>query len=148
MRPGMRPGMRVAQLLNIAFDMAAWEILGSFSNGCMLILRGKSSKDWKTALKNMDIVIATPSILGSHEPDDYPNIKYIATAGEVCPQSLADKWSKYTLFHNSCGPTEASSSPLMLISADSYVSLIRHGLTTSLSQCLHQVEYKQHRLSK
>jgi len=57
-------------------------------------------------LKNVDIVIATPSILGPHEPDDYPNIKYIATAGEVCPQALADKWSKYALFHNSCGPTE------------------------------------------
>ncbi|KIJ53441.1 hypothetical protein M422DRAFT_64469 [Sphaerobolus stellatus SS14] len=103
---GMRPGLRVAQLLNIAFDMAAWETLGSFANGCTLILRGKTSKEWKIALRNVDIVIATPSILGPHEPDDYPNIKYIATAGEVCPQMLADKWSKYALFHNSCGPTE------------------------------------------
>ncbi|GJJ13343.1 hypothetical protein Clacol_007595 [Clathrus columnatus] len=103
---GMQPGLRVAQLLNIAFDMAAWEILGCFSNGCTLILRGKTSKEWKIALKNVDIVIATPTILGSHEPDDYPNIKFAATAGEVCPQSLADKWSKYALFHNSCGPTE------------------------------------------
>lgn len=61
---GMRPGLRVAQLLNIAFDMCAWEVLGALSNGCTLCLRGKSTADWKAVLKSVDIVIATPSILG------------------------------------------------------------------------------------
>ena len=80
MAPGnieMRPGRRVSQLLNVAFDMAAWvsfsptmlssvlnaaplllqEILGSLSNGCTLCVRGKSSKEWRAVMKTVDIVI-------------------------------------------------------------------------------------------
>ncbi|KAI0269909.1 nonribosomal peptide synthetase 12 [Gloeopeniophorella convolvens] len=102
----MAPGRRVSQLMNIAFDMAAWEILGSLSNGCTLCIRGKSSKEWRALLKTVDIVIATPSMMVSHDPKDYPNIKVVATAGEVCPQSLADAWAENGAFYNSCGPTE------------------------------------------
>ncbi|KAF4590153.1 putative NRPS-like protein biosynthetic cluster [Pleurotus pulmonarius] len=102
----MRPGARVSQLMNIAFDMAAWEILGGLSNGCTICLRGKSSKEWRATMKTVDIVIATPSMLVPHEPSDYPNIKAVAVAGEVCPQPLADKWASSGHFYNSCGPTE------------------------------------------
>lgn len=103
----MRAGRGVSQLMNVAFDMAAWEILGSLANGCTLFLRGKSSKDWRAVMKMVDVVIATPSMLFPHDPVDYPNIKVIAVAGEVCPQNLADKWaSNGTHFYNSCGPTE------------------------------------------
>jgi D-alanine--poly(phosphoribitol) ligase subunit 1 len=34
---GVRPGVRVAQLLNVAFDMAAWEILGCLATGGTLL---------------------------------------------------------------------------------------------------------------
>ncbi|KAH8104625.1 nonribosomal peptide synthetase 12, partial [Cristinia sonorae] len=102
----MAPGRRVSQLMNIAFDMAAWEILGSMSNGCTLCIRGKSSKEWRAVMKTVDIVIATPSMLTPHDPADYPNIKAVATAGEPCPQRLADSWSRTVNFYNSCGPTE------------------------------------------
>lgn len=61
---GMKPGMRVAQLLNIAFDMCAWEVLGSLANGCTLCIRGKSSREWRALMKTVDIIIATPSIIG------------------------------------------------------------------------------------
>lgn len=46
-RVGMRPGRRVAQLLNVAFDMAQWECLGSIANGCTLCIRGS---DWKSVM--------------------------------------------------------------------------------------------------
>jgi hypothetical protein len=100
----MRPGQKVSQLMNIAFDMAAWvwalpvfiivttyrlhiqEILGSMSNGATLYLRGKTSKEWRAVMKIVDILIATPSMLLPHDPADYLNIKTIATAGEACPQ--------------------------------------------------------------
>lgn len=62
---GMEPGRRVAQLLNIAFDMCAWEVLGSMSNGCTLCIRGKTSREWRELMKTVDIVIATPSIMGT-----------------------------------------------------------------------------------
>lgn len=122
---GMAPGMRVAQLLNIAFDMGAWEILGSLYNGCTLCIRGNTKVEWIALMKTIDIVIATPSILAKHEPENYPNIKHVIVGGEVCPQceivsppppynrshsskALADKWAQYTNFNNCCGPTEIS----------------------------------------
>ncbi|KDR82824.1 hypothetical protein GALMADRAFT_134375 [Galerina marginata CBS 339.88] len=103
---GMRPGVRVSQLMNISFDMAAWEILGSMCNGSTLCLRGKTSKEWRAVMKKVDIVIATPSMLLPHKPSDYPNIKTVAVAGEPCPKSLADEWALHGRFYNSCGPTE------------------------------------------
>lgn len=36
---GIRPGLRVGQILSIAFDMAAWEILGCLANGGTLVIR-------------------------------------------------------------------------------------------------------------
>jgi len=104
----MRPGKRVAQLLNIAFDMGAWEILGSIYNGCTLCLRGNSSKDWAALLKTVNIVISTPSILMRHNPEDYPTIQHVIVGGEPCPQTLADRWAAKTSFSNCCGPTEIS----------------------------------------
>ncbi|KAF8062292.1 putative nonribosomal peptide synthetase [Lyophyllum atratum] len=104
----MAPGMRVAQLLNIAFDMGAWEILGAMTNGATLCLRGNTSKEWKALMRTVDIVIATPSILALHEPTDNPRIKRVIVGGEPCPQTLADKWARHTAFHNCCGPTEIS----------------------------------------
>ena len=123
---GMRPGMRVAQLLNIAFDMGAWEILASLYNGCTLCIRGNTSKEWSSLMKTVDVVICTPSILARHDPADYANLKHVIVGGEVCPQgtseaiahhqvhissfraALADKWASCTQFNNCCGPTEIS----------------------------------------
>ncbi|MGK9527474.1 AMP-binding protein, partial [Salmonella enterica subsp. enterica] len=40
-RMGMAPGCNVGQILNIGFDMAAWEILGCLAHGATLLIRGK-----------------------------------------------------------------------------------------------------------
>ncbi|KAF9445393.1 nonribosomal peptide synthetase 12 [Macrolepiota fuliginosa MF-IS2] len=104
----MEPGVRVSQLMNISFDMAAWEILGSMCNGSTLYLRGKTSKEWRTVMKLVDVVIATPSMLLPHNPRDYPNIKAVAVAGEPCPKSLADAWASHVKFYHCCGPTEVT----------------------------------------
>lgn len=105
---GIRPGTRVAQLLNVAFDMCAWEILGCLMNGNTLHLRGPHRQDWIKILKTVDVVISTPSILAQHGPADYPNIRIVAMAGEPCPQELADRWAQCTTFWNCCGPTETT----------------------------------------
>jgi amino acid adenylation domain-containing protein len=102
---GIRPGMRVAQILSIAFDMAAWEILGCLSHGGTLVIRGKSIED---AVRSSDVVIATPSILGQLDPAVCRNVKVAAVAGEPCPRPLADAWSSFATFYNSCGPTEVT----------------------------------------
>lgn len=102
---GMRPGLRVGQILSIAFDMAAWEILGSLSNGATLVIRGRDIQE--TASK-VDVLIATPSILGSLDADACQQVQTAAVAGEPCPRPLADKWGSFCDFYNSCGPTETT----------------------------------------
>ncbi|SMR82133.1 amino acid adenylation domain-containing protein [Aliiroseovarius halocynthiae] len=102
---GMRPGLRVGQILSIAFDMAAWETLGALSNGATLVIRGKSIAE--TAAK-VDILIGTPSILNTLDVEGCQHIKAAAVAGEPCPRPLADAWSQFCTFYNSCGPTETT----------------------------------------
>ncbi len=102
---GIQPGYKVSQILSIAFDMAAWEILGCLSHGATLVIRGK---DIAKAVEDVDVIIATPSILGTINPDRCRNIKVVAVAGEPCPRPLADRWSAVCAFYNSCGPTETT----------------------------------------
>ena len=102
---GMKPGLRVGQILPIAFDMAAWETLGALSNGATLVIRGRSIQE--TAEK-VDVLIATPSILASLDAERCRNVQTVAVAGEPCPRPLADLWSSFCRFHNSCGPTETT----------------------------------------
>lgn len=102
---GMRPGVKVAHILNIAFDMAAWETLGCLANGATLVIR---SKDFLAAVQQADVVISTPSVLSRFDPDLCRNVEVAAVAGEPCPRPLADKWSSFCTFYNSCGPTETT----------------------------------------
>ena len=85
---GIKPGMKVGQILSIAFDMAVWEILGALTHGATLVIRGK---DFMEVLRQVDVVISTPSILSSFDADELHNVKTVAVAGEPCPRSLADK---------------------------------------------------------
>ncbi|KAL4805389.1 hypothetical protein BDV18DRAFT_140810 [Aspergillus unguis] len=101
---GMTKGSKVGQVLSVSFDMGAWEILGTLTNGATLVLRGP---DWRQALGLIDTLICTPSILARYSPDEFPNIKTVATAGEPSSQPLADTWaSSGATYYNCCGPTE------------------------------------------
>jgi amino acid adenylation domain-containing protein len=102
---GVRPGMRVAQLLNIAFDMAAWEVLGALSHGATLVIRGCEIEE---TARRVDVVIATPGVLATLDADRCRNVRIVAVAGERCPQPLADTWASFARFHNGCGPTEVT----------------------------------------
>jgi amino acid adenylation domain-containing protein len=102
---GMRPGLTVGQILNIAFDMAAWEILGCLAHGATLLIRGK---DIAQTAEQCDVLIATPSILATLEAARCSRVKVVALAGEPCPQPLADRWAAFCTFYNACGPTETT----------------------------------------
>ncbi len=102
---GMRPGLRVGQILSIAFDMAAWETLGALSNGATLVIRGKSIAE---TAERVDILIGTPSILNALDAARCTQVRVAAVAGEPCPHALADSWSRFCTFYNSCGPTETT----------------------------------------
>jgi len=102
---GMGPGKVVSQLLNIAFDMAAWETLGALMNGATLLIRGR---DIQEAAERADVIIATPSVLGTIDASKCQQVHTVAVAGEPCPQPLADLWGSFCRFYNSCGPTETT----------------------------------------
>ena len=102
---GMAPGTNVAHLLNIGFDMAAWEILGALTHGATLLIRGR---DFTETARRANVIIATPSILAAIDRDQCVDVGTVAVAGEPCPRRLADEWSKVCSFYNCCGPTETT----------------------------------------
>jgi amino acid adenylation domain-containing protein len=102
---GIRPGWRVAQVLNIGFDMAAWEMLGCLGHGGTLLLRDRNIGE---TVSRADVVIATPTVLGSVDMAQCQRVKVVAVAGEPCPRSLADQWARDRVFYNCCGPTETT----------------------------------------
>lgn len=102
---GIQPDMQVGLLLNIAFDMSAWEIWSCLSFGGTLLIRGQNIQ--QTA-EQCDVIIATPSILSSLDTDRCQRARVVAVAGEPCPRPLADSWSAFCRFYNSCGPTETT----------------------------------------
>lgn len=102
---GIRPGVRVSQLLNIAFDMSAWEILGTLCQGGTLVIRGD---DMQAAVASVDVIIATPSLLGRLDRDRCGMLRTVAVAGEPCAESLAAHWGERCTFFNGCGPTETT----------------------------------------
>ncbi|KAH9049849.1 hypothetical protein EDB84DRAFT_836444 [Lactarius hengduanensis] len=80
-------GMRTdSQLMSTTFDMSSLVALGLLHNSCILCIRGETSKEKRGVLKTVDIVIATPSMLMSYNPKDYPS-KIQVIAGEARPQS-------------------------------------------------------------
>lgn len=102
---GIRPGDTVAQLLNIGFDMAAWEILGALTHGACLLIRGR---DFTATAARADVIVATPSVLGGIDSAQCHRARVVAVAGEPCPRPLADEWGAFCTFYNSCGPTETT----------------------------------------
>ncbi|AZZ91094.1 peptide synthetase [Hahella sp. KA22] len=102
---GIQPGEKVAQILNIAFDMAAWEILTTLAHGGELIIRGCGFQE---TVSRANVVIATPSILSKLDPAACPDLRAVAVAGEACPEPLARKWATHCEFYNCCGPTEVT----------------------------------------
>jgi len=102
---GIEPGCKVGQILNIAFDMAAWEIFGCLAHGATLLIRGKNIA---ATAEQCDVLIATPSILATLEPERCTRVRVVALAGEPCPQPLADRWASFCQFYNACGPTETT----------------------------------------
>ncbi len=102
---GISPGVKVSQILNISFDMSAWEILGCLANGGTLLIRGKSIQE---AVERADVVISTPTILSGLDSSKCFNLKTVAVAGEPCPKQVADLWSEKATFYNCCGPTETT----------------------------------------
>ncbi|MFD9700287.1 AMP-binding protein [Lentzea sp. NPDC059081] len=100
---GIGRGTRVSQLLPIASGAAMWEVFGALANGGTLVLRGDDAGRTASAAA---VVIATPSLLESIDPDACGGTHTVAVTGERCPLALADTWSHRAALYNACGRTE------------------------------------------
>ncbi|MEU2619998.1 AMP-binding protein [Streptomyces sp. NPDC007157] len=103
---GIRPGDRVAQLLDLASGLAAWEILGCLTRGATLVIRGA---DPTAAARTATVLIATPAVLSGIDPAGCPRLRTVAVAGEPGPpRPLADLWSRHAALFDCRGPAEAA----------------------------------------
>ncbi|KAF5022546.1 hypothetical protein F66182_5379 [Fusarium sp. NRRL 66182] len=102
---GVVPGTYVGSVLDVGFDMAAWEIFACLCNGGTLVLRGS---DWQPTLEQVHVLICTPTILTQLHPTQYPGIKTIATSGEPTTRGLADLWAKHGTYWCCYGSSEAT----------------------------------------
>ncbi|KAF5975840.1 non-ribosomal peptide synthetase [Fusarium coicis] len=79
-----RPGQRNAQMLSLGFDSCIKEVFSTICFGATLVLKDPDNPI--AHLTKVDATMATPSLLATLEPDDYPNLKAITVAGEAASQ--------------------------------------------------------------
>ncbi|EWZ34065.1 nonribosomal peptide synthase GliP2 [Fusarium oxysporum Fo47] len=101
-----RPGQRNAQMLSLGFDCCIKEVFSTICFGAALVL--KDPENPIAHLTRVDATMATPSLLATLEPDDYPNLKVITAAGEAVSQVLNDKWAFGRTLINGYGPAECT----------------------------------------
>ncbi|GFF96675.1 nonribosomal peptide synthetase 5 [Aspergillus udagawae] len=101
-----RPGQRNAQMLSLGFDCCIKEVFSTICFGATLVL--KNPENPISHLARVDATMATPSLLATLEPIDYPNLKVITVAGEAVSQVLNDKWAAGRILINGYGPAECT----------------------------------------
>ncbi len=111
---GVRADDRVYQGFSVAFDMSFEEIWISYLVGATLWLGPKETAGDPEALPRLltenrvTVLHAVPTLL-SLFADDVPSLRIINLGGEMCPESVVERFSKpgRTMF-NTYGPTEAT----------------------------------------
>ncbi len=105
---------RVLQFASFGFDASVSEIFMALTVGATLYLADKeilAAPESLTQLLNeqrITTVTLPPAVLNLLNPNDFPTIKTLITAGESCSAEIAIAWSKGRRFINAYGPTEAS----------------------------------------
>ncbi len=105
---------RVLQFSNYCFDASIEQIFLALLNGACLVLMAESLlKDiqlFSNYLKEKEIshLHATPGFLENLEPESFPHLKRIVSAGDLCKKQLFKKWLGKVDFYNKYGPTEAT----------------------------------------
>lgn len=71
-----QPGVRVSQIMSVAFDGSIHEIFSALTHGATLVLQ--SGGDPFGPLESADAAILTPSIARVLNPEDYPSLKWVS----------------------------------------------------------------------
>lgn len=88
-----QPGVKVSQLMSVAFDGSIHEIFSALSYGATLVLR--SHADPFAHLKLVDSVILTPSIAQILDPQDFPKIQNVSLVSSIILNLESDCLLRY-----------------------------------------------------
>ncbi|TGY36629.1 non-ribosomal peptide synthetase [Stenotrophomonas maltophilia] len=105
---------RLLQFAASGFDASLWEIAIALSCGGELHVvddTGKQLGDgFDRFLQRARPTWATlpPSVLRHLQPDQFPHLRTLVSAGEACDADIVRRWSAGRQFHNAYGPSEAS----------------------------------------
>lgn len=112
-RLGVREDDRVYQGFSVAFDMSFEEIWISYLVGATLWIAPKEIAGDPEALpralieNDITVLHAVPTLLALFA-QDVPNLRIINLGGEMCPQTLVERWAHGRQMFNTYGPTEAT----------------------------------------
>lgn len=106
------PCDRVLQGFSPAFDAAVEEVWLAFAAGATLVAASKDAllDDFAgfVTRERVSVVSTVPTLLASVDAD-LPSVRMLIVGGEVCPQSLVDRWATGPrAMFNTYGPTEAT----------------------------------------
>lgn len=111
---GMQAGDRLLQFASISFDASVWEIYSALIAGATLCLASRSTlfsaDELLGALRELRVshALLPPSLLGSMNPEDLPQLRCVAAIGERCTNDITTRWSAGRRFYNAYGPAEAT----------------------------------------
>ncbi|RYF13514.1 MAG: amino acid adenylation domain-containing protein, partial [Comamonadaceae bacterium] len=107
-------GRRVLQFAAFSFDASTSEIFMALTVGGVLCLAGRDQLmpglTLEATCSRLGVQVATlpPVALAAMQPDALPSVDTLISAGEACPQQVAEQWSKGRRFINAYGPTEVT----------------------------------------
>jgi len=111
---GIQASDRVYQGFSVAFDMSFEEIWIAYLVGATLWIGPKDITADPEALPRMlaqqhiSVLHAVPTLLALFS-EDVPSLRLINLGGEMCPESLVERWSRPgRQIFNTYGPTEAT----------------------------------------
>ncbi|QSQ25805.1 non-ribosomal peptide synthase/polyketide synthase [Pyxidicoccus parkwayensis] len=111
---GFHPGSRVLQYAAFGFDASVAEVFGALLAGATLVLAPRErllpGVPLRTLLREESItaVTLTPSVLAQLEPEDFPALETLISAGEACTPELVERWGSRVRMLNAYGPTEVT----------------------------------------
>lgn len=109
---------KILQFSNYCFDASIEQIFLALLNGaCLVLMNEEHLQDaflFSKYIKEKQIshLHATPGFLDNLPAGEYPHLKRIISAGDLCKKQLFMKWAGKLDFYNKYGPTESTISVL------------------------------------
>lgn len=113
----------VGQFANLSFDASIWEILMALFTGAQLhiipdvILADMDAFPGYVSQQNITFLTIPPHYAACLNPNDFPGLNTLITAGAPATLEIMKKWSERINYVNAYGPTETSICAAALILA-------------------------------